>query len=250
MTRTWRVLGLVASAPLSTLAGCNLVFSLDGYEGPEVSADGGGWCPSGAVFCDDFERSADDLQGEWASIGANGGQLSIVSGTPTGNALSCRLPAGDGQASAYLATTASAAVTKRVIASSRVRISSPIGAGSINVNALSFVGVTGRSLVFPIIQAPGLIAVGEVVCDGGCQYAQTQPVSLPADAWVSLSLVVDFSAVPARYSLKIDDMLVIDAAPSALGAQPGTLEFHAGIETSQVHADFEVSVDDLVISAE
>ncbi len=87
MARTWRVLTLVASAPLTTVCACNFVFSLDGYEGSTPSDGGVDSCPTGAEFCDDFERSADDLQGNWASTSTSAGELAMLSGTPTGNAL-------------------------------------------------------------------------------------------------------------------------------------------------------------------
>jgi hypothetical protein len=246
-----RVLTLVAGTLLATAAACNFVFSLEGYEGrQEPGGDAGQSCPHAAAFCDDFERSPDDLQGSWTTVAANGGELSIVPGAPTGNALRCRLLAGDSVANAYLETTTTAEVTQRATVSSRVRVSSPANTGSINLNRLAFYGAGSPSLVFAIVQGNGLVAVGEVVCDGGCSYAQTQPVAFVADTWFALSLSVDFTKTPATYTLKIDDATVIDAAPSTLGVQPGALQFRSGIESSEPHGDFEMLIDDVALEVE
>jgi hypothetical protein len=251
MPLAWRMLTLVAGMLLSTASACNFVFSLDGYEGKrEVGNDAGAACANGALFCDDFERSPDDLQGDWTTVTANGGELSIVPGAPTGNVLRCQLLAGDSLANAYLETTTTADVTQRATVSSLVRISSPIGAGSVNVNRLALYGGSASSLVFAIVQGSGLVAVGEVVCDGGCSYAQTQPVAFVADTWFSLSLSVDFTTTPATYTLEIDDAKVIDAAPSTLGIEPGALQFRAGIESSEPHGDFEVLFDEVALHVE
>jgi hypothetical protein len=252
------------AALLLSSTACNYVFSLDGYEGPKASGgasgdggaagaagtDGGGFCPTDSIICDDFERDPSNIQGAWGSLSQTAGTLSIVEGTPTGRALDCQLAAGTTASTAYLAISAPSPITEQFSVRSLTRVAWSDPQKSVSVNALTFSGASAKTIVLPIVYAPGWLAIGEVRCATGnpCVYKQTAPASFSPNAWHDWSLVIDFSTVPARYTVEIDGAKALDAVPSPQGIEPGTVEIHGGAESGEAHGDFDVTVDDLVIT--
>jgi len=236
---------------LFALDGCEVFFSVADYEGPKPSDAGGtdaaltGFCPSGAIFCDDFERTNVLGPGVWDTEDVTtGATLAIISGTPTGRALDCRLSQTSAQGRAVLVKATSANVANELTIQHDFEIAS--GAGSVHMNEVLFRGSGSYSIVFPYYNAGSGLMIAEVVCGGPCTYRQSAPFSFAPGGWHHLALAIDFTTTPAKYTLTLDGRVVLQASSQA-GAKPGTVELHGGAYTDP-NAAADVTIDELVVT--
>jgi hypothetical protein len=281
---------------LMTLGACSLAFSLDGYEGtkkdggpttiigpdgalivvnPGSSSSGstsgntsssgivpnpdGGFCPTGAVFCDDFERSDQtDIVGKWDSFNPTGGTGSLIGGQPTNIALRIQIdPNSDDSiySTVDLVKNIPASPTKASI-TSRLFLTTVSAIHGMHFNVLVFSRGQGKSsTIFPYFNGSNNLTVGELECDpsitGGCSYSQaTVAKTLSLGAWHDIAFSVDFTVTPARLTLVVDSAVAIQesadphAATGAMQAQAGA----AYLDGS--HTAWDFMIDNVVLTAQ
>jgi hypothetical protein len=275
-----RRVALVAGVACMPLTGaCNLLFSVDGYVGdgdaqgtvtdggtrPMLDAPGAtdtstmsdagagdAFC-NGAIFCDEFDRPASDVQGAWGSINAGGGSITLVDSGPSGHALDCQVTAGASGAMVYLDEKTSISVTKATIQYGVSLAAIPAG-GGIHVNELVFNTSTTASTVFAYVQGGGGLVISELICvfvDGySCNYSQSMAsVPFSPGNWHTISLTVDFGSTPAKYTAVVDGTGNI-ASQSSYGATPGTVEIHGGATVDPNVGAVDLMVDELLVTGQ
>jgi hypothetical protein len=279
MSAVLRVSFVVGAASLPCIAGCNILFSLDGYQGPpavaaatdggvDVSdvpsdadlagdtvpgADGMSFCPPGAILCDDFDRDSGDVRGPWGMVLQNGGTIAIAGVAPRGGVLDCVVPGSDAGAEVDVSKTTGTTIVSTITLRSAVRVVTAPSMGGVHANKLALSdadsGVT--SFVFPYFSSYGL-TVGELICNYGltppCAFAQSSPVTPTAGDWHDVSLTVDFTASPASFTLLLDGTRAIEAT-SQKGAAGGVLTVLGGATAVDgPHGDLELQIDELVVT--
>lgn len=275
------------AAVIVLLPACSLAFGLDGYEGKGTSDGGnpantssssstsssgssgtniidagansdGSFCPTSAVFCDDFERSATSIKGSWGQFNPSGGTAKLVTGTPTGAAFEVAISANADPTNGFatvdltkdLGTTkSSASITSRLL------IAAVSSTGGMHLNALVFTrGQGASSTIFPYLTGSS-ITIGELECDpsipGGCTYSQASVVKpLTLNAWHDVGFSVDFTTTPATLTLVVDGAVTIqeDSDPHAA---TGPLQAQAAAAyVDAPHDAWDITIDNVVLTAQ
>ncbi len=259
----------VAIATFATaVAGCNLLFGVDGYAGSPDSAgplpDAAGplpdgpstpdasFCVDGAIFCDDFERQ--DVQGPWDSVYVDGGTLALVATPSTGRALEAHIPAASGAAQATLtkATTTVSSTASLQFLASLAMDPAPVGGLHASSLVLDSPSTGTTATVFPYLQSDG-VRVGMLVCAAQCAYTQSDAVPFASATWHTVSLALDLRPSPPTESLSLDGMLVLQVAlqTDAGVPGPGLLTVLGGAPSADSpHGDFDLTIDRLVVTGQ
>jgi hypothetical protein len=284
-TARWMIAASLAVSA-SGASACGLVFGVDGYAGsadggsagdgstgeagdtgapgdttiaadegtpPDVAppGDAAGFCPQGAIFCDDFSRTG--VLGSWDSEQQTGGTLSIITGqtTPTGTALDALISAGAATAAVDLMKMTQTTIKSSVTMQFRVKVAQPPTQGGVHPNAFNFLTASGdTSTAFPYVMG-STVRVGEVACpsDGGpCNFQQTSTAAFSAGSWHTMSFTIDFTVSPAHYTLLVDGVTAV-SAPSVSGIEPGGLGFSGGASYADAnHGEIDLAIADFVVT--
>jgi hypothetical protein len=275
---------ILGAAVCPLIAACNALFSVNGYAGSgepagsdgstvqdgRVGVDGSATdgapvdvgttdagaasCKSGAIFCDDFDRTDGNVQGPWSSIvGADGGAITIVDddASPSGHALDCTIDVGSSGTAIYLDKDTDSGVTKSATIQFGARVASPPESGGVHVSTIDFVTPTGRtSYVFPYVQQAS-VCIGELVCteDAGCTYDQSPTTGFQFGEWHQIVLRVDFTVSPASYTLEIDGTESLTWASGA-NAMPGVVQIQGGPTIDPNAGTIDVRIDALLVTGQ
>lgn len=221
---------------------------LDGGAPADVDAsDDAAWCPSGAIFCDDFERT--NVLGAWDRLLAKeSGSTALAFDTPFGNALHVRLPGGAAWGQATLVRDPREEIVERLSYRSRVRITKLPSTGNVNLSEVFLYRDTGnRSSVFVLLQSAG-VRLFEQDCTSSCS-SRTHPriEEFTVDEWHDVTLRLRLDTEPANIELELDGA-VVHSSPSVTNIRPGTLAVAAGFNySSETHGEAEAYLDRLVI---